>query len=364
MTDADALLASILDRPDDDLPRLVFADWLDEQGNESDAARAAFIRVGCEIAELERERVRRFNDAIDWKECTGISATWCGNCGDCSCKNREESMSDKGCPLHDPASKHCCLEMLEYKESRLRNHERELWNANSGLWFGTRGPNPLPGDLGWAKDDDGLYIRTHGGRGRYVIRRGFVWKVECTVVEFLGGECERCRGSQWVVCGGDVDSETGNPIEERCPKCRCTRCDGTGSRTPLNGLGAPITMLRHRCKSCNGEGATGRTEGIAKRLFESQPIMSCVLSDRHPTAFQGRSGATLSRWAWNCDDRDRQLDSWIPFELAQCLEGFERDEESTWFYYSTAETAYAALNAAAVRLGRSLASLSPLEPVV
>jgi uncharacterized protein (TIGR02996 family) len=44
-----ALLASILASPDDDLPRLVYADWLDENG---DPARAEFIRTQIELANL------------------------------------------------------------------------------------------------------------------------------------------------------------------------------------------------------------------------------------------------------------------------------------------------------------------------
>jgi uncharacterized protein (TIGR02996 family) len=50
-----ALLDAIKDNPDEDTPRLVLADWLDEQGNELDAERAAFIRADI-AAELERER--------------------------------------------------------------------------------------------------------------------------------------------------------------------------------------------------------------------------------------------------------------------------------------------------------------------
>jgi uncharacterized protein (TIGR02996 family) len=42
-----ALLAAIRATPDDDLPRLVAADWLDEHGCEE---RAELIRVGCELA--------------------------------------------------------------------------------------------------------------------------------------------------------------------------------------------------------------------------------------------------------------------------------------------------------------------------
>src|SRR5437762_9382326 len=49
MADDDAFLRAIIDNPDDDLPRLVYADWLDEHG---DAARAEFIRVQCELARV------------------------------------------------------------------------------------------------------------------------------------------------------------------------------------------------------------------------------------------------------------------------------------------------------------------------
>lgn len=43
-----ALLSAILANPDDDLPRLVFADWLEENGTtDADAARVEFIRLGC-----------------------------------------------------------------------------------------------------------------------------------------------------------------------------------------------------------------------------------------------------------------------------------------------------------------------------
>ena len=47
MTDHAALLAAVCDRPDDDTPRLVYADLLDDDG---DAARAAFIRTQVELA--------------------------------------------------------------------------------------------------------------------------------------------------------------------------------------------------------------------------------------------------------------------------------------------------------------------------
>jgi uncharacterized protein (TIGR02996 family) len=45
-----AFLDAIRENPEDDGPRLVYADWLDEHG---DAERAEFIRAQCELARLE-----------------------------------------------------------------------------------------------------------------------------------------------------------------------------------------------------------------------------------------------------------------------------------------------------------------------
>ncbi|VTR91941.1 leucine-rich repeat-containing protein typical subtype : Repeat-companion domain protein OS=Isosphaera pallida (strain ATCC 43644 / DSM 9630 / IS1B) GN=Isop_0537 PE=4 SV=1: LRR_6: LRR_6: LRR_6 [Gemmata massiliana] len=47
MNERDALLRAVCDTPDDDTPRLVFADWLQEHGDE---ARAEFIRVQIALA--------------------------------------------------------------------------------------------------------------------------------------------------------------------------------------------------------------------------------------------------------------------------------------------------------------------------
>jgi uncharacterized protein (TIGR02996 family) len=45
-----ALRRTVCERPQDHVPRLVFADWLDEAGLPADVARAEFIRVQCELA--------------------------------------------------------------------------------------------------------------------------------------------------------------------------------------------------------------------------------------------------------------------------------------------------------------------------
>ena len=47
--DGQALRRAVCAAPDDDLPRLVLADYLDESGDAADADRAAFIRAQCEM---------------------------------------------------------------------------------------------------------------------------------------------------------------------------------------------------------------------------------------------------------------------------------------------------------------------------
>jgi uncharacterized protein (TIGR02996 family) len=52
-TDEAALLSAIEANPADDLPRLVYADWLEEHGH---PVRAEFIRLQCETLHLETDR--------------------------------------------------------------------------------------------------------------------------------------------------------------------------------------------------------------------------------------------------------------------------------------------------------------------
>jgi uncharacterized protein (TIGR02996 family) len=52
MSDRDALLAAITANPDEDTPRLVYADWLEEHDQ---AKRAEFIRLQCQLAHLSRK---------------------------------------------------------------------------------------------------------------------------------------------------------------------------------------------------------------------------------------------------------------------------------------------------------------------
>jgi uncharacterized protein (TIGR02996 family) len=61
----DSFLQAIIEQPDDDTPRLVYADWLDDQGDEHSAMQAAFIR-----AQITRAKLRwPWVDRETWEAC-------------------------------------------------------------------------------------------------------------------------------------------------------------------------------------------------------------------------------------------------------------------------------------------------------
>ena len=85
MTDADAFLEAIGAKPDDDLPRLVYADWLEERG---EVTYAEFIRVDCFLSrrepqtQLERTRTRhrrhelRSKLLVEWADLFAEYGNW------------------------------------------------------------------------------------------------------------------------------------------------------------------------------------------------------------------------------------------------------------------------------------------------
>lgn len=64
MNEEAALLRAICESPDDDTPRLVFADWLDEQGGAVNAAWAAGIRAQVALARGDTDEALRFQACV------------------------------------------------------------------------------------------------------------------------------------------------------------------------------------------------------------------------------------------------------------------------------------------------------------
>lgn len=121
--DRDAILKAILDSPGDDLPRLAFADWCEENG---DPDRGEFIRVQLELA--------RWTDDDGWMP-MGL--------------NRES----------------------------LRAREKQLFRESGPKWW-----DDLPGR--YRSTEDHARIVAMGGLA-YKVRRGFVDSVECPMASWL-----------------------------------------------------------------------------------------------------------------------------------------------------------------------------------
>jgi uncharacterized protein (TIGR02996 family) len=75
MTDGDALLRAIQAEPEEDTPRLAYADWLDEQGGNENVIRARFIRLQCAqaagtLSAAEEQELHELESAFEdvWAE--------------------------------------------------------------------------------------------------------------------------------------------------------------------------------------------------------------------------------------------------------------------------------------------------------
>ncbi len=186
MTTCDNLLQAILDDPEDLGARLVYADWLEEQGQ---GERAEFIRVQLRLAELRDQGCHE-----------GETCNVTGICAEC---NRD------------------------VEAEPLRRRERELF-ANSGpLWW-----NPLPGSYRATESAD-ISITTAEG-WKYLVRRGFVEEVHCRLEDWVGGECRR------KTC------HSGTVMTNALGTRRCKYCRGTG-RIPGHGAAImkcqPVTKV-------------------------------------------------------------------------------------------------------------------------
>jgi len=278
-------LETILAEPENDAPRLAYADWLVENcplGAEGQqwTDRAEFIRVQCELADCAAREVELFNDDVEWKDCEGVSANWCPNCGDCCCKNPEQSKNDHDCPLHSSESPHAQHHILQRRVSTLRRRERELLSAvstetcprckgrktvteqrsyriessgcgeclasgvvqvsNCVRWAGKLGgrnanhTNPCPNQDGWHGFWSADVMR---GAGEELVMfrfvRGFVGVVSLSCAALVGDVCPRCSEGrrQWQ---NGMNFYT-------CPTCKTTAgrvnsLAGELSRLPLTGV--------------------------------------------------------------------------------------------------------------------------------
>lgn len=141
MSDGERLLRAILEEPGDDARRLVYADWLEEQGQD---ARAEFVRVQMEFAGL-------------------------------ICR---QPGAKKGDYCNDTLCRHCSLEhrAVVLEGGAAWNPE---WAANAARFHG------LP---------DGFRKAViEGAESSYEVRRGFVTSVRCPLAAWLEHAEAICR---------------------------------------------------------------------------------------------------------------------------------------------------------------------------
>lgn len=240
-------MAAIYAAPDDDVPRLVFADWLQEHGEEE---RGDFIRVQCEMAAIPippdsetiglRSSVReqKLRALLDWKK--------------------------------------------RYRKTYyvLRARERELLEAHRYSWTdGLLGPDWKVCGLG---DETGSVVveftRAGERTGVFALKfsRGFVAEVTCTAEDWLTRhedlvrcweKCGTCEGEPLGACSFDSGKTTVYPS--------CPTCSGKGRVPPTmtcpkcNGLGSPGLA---RCRKCLD---TGR---VPRSFTTQQPIRKVTLT--------------------------------------------------------------------------------------
>lgn len=139
MTTEEGLLADILAKPDDDLPRLVYADWLDENGQ---TERAEFIRV-----------------QVGHNALTKRCGRWAKEGG----RGKPPMWDEGGGP-------------------NLTARQRKLLADHGRNWF---------------SQADGWRVKTHKTSSltgpEVVVHRGFISEIRCTLADWCGDEFPACN---------------------------------------------------------------------------------------------------------------------------------------------------------------------------
>lgn len=259
----DPLLHAVLANPEYDIVRLVYADALEEAG---DGERAEFIRVQITLAN-QRNPKRR-----------------------------------------PPASKE-----NDRVQDRLEKRINVLWRGGINFIFQDEMCNLFEGSVATVVDPRWR----PQGRSVFLVERGFVSSVRCSLAAWRGEECELCRGQGMNDYYSDIDGR--GIMSLPCIKCRGTR------RIP-------------------GHGA----ETVAKH-----PVTRVEFTDREPLEVFPET------WCWSFGVSEPHR---IPVEVFLLLRENAKGAERIDF--PSRESALAALSAAAIRWARAEAVRRELVPDV
>lgn len=175
-----AFVSSVVETPEDDTPRLVFADWLEENG---EPERGEFIRVQCELVKTQ--------------------PVFCV---------AERPDQYGGFSYYDEPNPH-------YEALRCRS--RELLEAHYIDWIKQVHPNGFT----------------------CTFRRGFVAEITCKLADWCGTECKRCEGTI-LIYSPRLDNQRrtrgGRPVTV-CPACHGT--GRVGGHGPALVRAAPLERV-------------------------------------------------------------------------------------------------------------------------
>jgi uncharacterized protein (TIGR02996 family) len=127
----DSFLRAILDDPRDATLRLVYADWLEERGDEESCSRAEYLRVECALDALPprdrqrrrlSDRLRQLRGAVGdewWRALDYAEVEHCVEF-EFRCPQRWDMLT----PTADPAVRHCqqCRRDVHYCRSEREAH--------------------------------------------------------------------------------------------------------------------------------------------------------------------------------------------------------------------------------------------------
>jgi uncharacterized protein (TIGR02996 family) len=325
MTDGERLLRAIRERPEEDTPRLAYADWLDENAGEKDC-ESCVGKCGHIVPRLATHRTpanaMRRGDFLADKSRT-YSAHW-EKCSACTGTGRVSSGNAARAEfVRVQVELAASFGLNERRRDELARLERELLERHGHDWCST--PAGLAGvrvlnlcGRDAATADNWLGI---------TFRRGFVAEVRLSAAAFLGGPCRSC----YIEVGG----------------------------------------RRIGCRVCSD---TGRTPGLAGPLFAAHPITAVRLTDLEPFEWTPDAGSSSfdqpPQYSWINEEKQRGMGderrrrAMVPAllwpEVVKRPKRVRHDEYARFF---TRQAARDALSAAAVAFGRAAANLTA-QPAV
>lgn len=180
-TDELAIIAGIKAEPESDVPRLVYADWIEEHGR---SLQAEFIRVQCELEPIRKKKTSLVK----------------------SFKAREDEIAYSSVQDALPSLKKAAPDWEDWSVT---------WNS---------------------VDSFGLSLfKENGNEIRCTIRRGFIEEVSGKFLSLVGGTCSRCRDDGTLIgdpdcpqCDGLGRIEVDYHRVGDCDRCRPVSCPDCG----------------------------------------------------------------------------------------------------------------------------------------